>query len=617
LIFQDIKKLLKLNGFILAPDASTYLTSTLGSNITSDVVKRFVESVLSSFSGLAGNRVTKSVCEKILSEWKSDKSSAENAIFLINALETPRFKYNRNMRKFVSIQINSTDDMHSLLPFSPLPKSFLFANRYEVVLQRVLRNPLFSDESRGFKLRSIEFLLSSGTKVRKSCDEADDDGEDSFSVAERPSVIILGFLIQLKNAQWYLEDVTNLVKLDFSHTRFHQGVFPEGSVVLTEGWYDEDAEVFRSTGIGLPPVERAIDTRRYFSALNPFGGGEQGINGPPASLDNRMSRLLDASPCWDRKADSMLVILGEVHLEALGNLEHLETIFTGYADFPPSAFLICGDFISPDYSPHVSERCALLKQLFKRLSDTFLRIYGDSEARGHCQPKLILIPGPHDPCIGPTGIYPRPPLPLDLFGITAPQQQCPDWLWLASNPCRIRLFTREIVVFRYDYAKHLLRHCIHLPSPAIPTAAPESTTIDPNIETQLPEEFENLEIHQERDELNTTKGDETSSSILGMGLARCLASQGHLTPLPLHISPIYWPFDQALALNPLPDLVVAVEPDSIADLNATLNSPSSDLNDDPLGGCQFVNPGRFGNLEYNFKVYYPGNRLVEDSKLPT
>lgn len=110
--------------------------------------------------------------------------------------------------------------------------------------------------------------------------------------------------------------------------------------------------------------------------------------------------------------------------------------------------------------------------------------------------------------------------------------------------------------------------------------------------------------------------DEASSSILGRGLARCLASQGHLTPLPLHVSPVYWSFDQALGLNPLPDLVVAVEPESIADLNVTSNLPSVDLNDDPLGGCRFVNPGRFGNVEYNFKVYYPGNRLVEDSKLP-
>lgn len=134
----------------------------------------------------------------------------------------PRFKYNRNIRKFVTVQKTSDNDMDCLLPFSPLPKSFLFANRYEVVLQRVLHNPLFADESKGFTLRPIEFLLSSGTKVRNSYDQGEDGDDGPSAVAERPNVIILGCLIQLKNAQWYLEDVTNLVKLDFSQTRFHQ-----------------------------------------------------------------------------------------------------------------------------------------------------------------------------------------------------------------------------------------------------------------------------------------------------------------------------------------------------------------------------------------------------------
>ncbi|KAM7539312.1 hypothetical protein Aperf_G00000058311 [Anoplocephala perfoliata] len=599
---MDIKKLLKLNGFTLAPDASTYLAATLGNTVTSDVVKRLVDCILSTPTGMVGNRVTKAVCEKIIAELETENSASKDAIWLM-----PRFKFSRNLRKFVPLKNKSDEFMYNLLPFSPVPRSFLFANRYEIVHQRVLRNPLFAAESKGFKLRPIEFLLSSGAKL-SSCADQDDDPVESAPVVEHPSVIVLGALIQLKNAQWYLEDLTNLVELDFSQTCFLQGIFPESSVVLAEGWYDDDAEVFRATGIGLPPVERAVDTRRYFAATNPFGGG-QGIEGPPASLDKHMSRLLTASP------DSMLVIMGEIHLEAPGNLEHLETIFNGYADFPPSAFLLCGDFLSPNYSPHVNEQRALLKQLFKRLTDSFFRVYGDAETRGHCQPHLILVPGPHDPCIGPQGIYPRPQLSLDLFGIAGPQQKCPDWLWLASNPCRIRLFTREVVVFRYDYGKHLLRHCIHLSSTVLPMATKE-TTCDLDAETQLPEDVENSETNIVGDELDRSSRDETSASILGRGLARCLASQGHLAPLPLHVSPVYWPFDQALSLNPLPDLVVAVEPDSIADLNVA-SSNSFDLSDDPLGGCRFVNPGRFGNGEYNFKVYYPGNRLVEDSKLPT
>ncbi|KAL5963522.1 DNA polymerase epsilon subunit 2, partial [Taenia solium] len=597
----EVKKLLKLNGLILAPDAAVYLASNFNT-VSADVVKRFVDCVLSA-PALEDNRVTKAVCEQILTNWKFDSGASGEVLFLTNALDVPRFKYCRESKKFVPLRPSPGEDVNSLLPSSPLSKSFLFAHRYEVVYQRVTRNPLFTDE-KGFKLRPVEFLLSSGGK-RASEDDVEEGEEEERDGEAAEMVIVLGVLVQLKNAQWYLEDPTNLVKLDLSNSRFHQGIFSEGAIVLAEGYYDDNAEVFRATGIGLPPVERAAETRKYFSVTNPFDG--ESLDAPAAPVDQRMSRLLDASP------DSMLVLLGETRLDVAGCLEHLETIFTGYADFPPCAFLLCGDFISADYSPYIGEKRGLLKHLFKRLTDIFLRVYGDAETRGFRQPRLLLVPGPHDPCVGPQGIYPRPQLPLDLFGMEERGASSTKWLWLATNPCRLRLFTREVVVFRYDYGRHLVRYCIHLPtvsstSPA--DVAVEAATCDLDAETQQPEDREDGAT------TTTTTGEDVPAAVLGRSLARCLSSQGHLTPLPLHVSPVYWTYDQSLCLNPLPDLVVAVEPDAIADLNVASASIVSG-GEDPLGGCRFVNPGRFGSEEYSFKVYYPSNRLVEDSRVPS
>ncbi|VDM18097.1 unnamed protein product [Hydatigera taeniaeformis] len=592
MLLQEVKKLLKLNGLLLAPDAAEYLASTLDI-VSGDAVRRFVECVLF-VPALEDNRVTKSVCEQILTSWKSSSSACAEVIRLINALDVPRFRYCRDTNKFVPLRISPGDDMNSLLPSSPLPKSFLFAHRYEVVYQRVARNPLFSDEN-GFKLRPIEFLLSSGGK---RASEGEEEGERDGEVT--PTVIVLGVLIQLKNAQWHLEDPTNLIKLDLSNTRFHQGIFSEGAIVLAEGYYDDNAEVFRASGIGLPPVESAAQTRKYFSVTNPFGGEK--LDAPAAPVDQQLSRLLNALP------DSMLVLLGETRLDAAGCLEHLETIFTGYADFPPCAFLLCGDFIAADYSPHIGEKRGLLKHLFKRLIDAFLRVYGDAEARGHRQPRLVLVPGPHDPCVGPQGIHPRPSLPFDLFGIEERGALSTDWLWLATNPCRLRVFTREVVVFRYDYGRHLMRYCLHLPtvSSTSADATVEAASCDLDAETQQ---------EQNREHTMTVKGEDAPAAVLGRGLARCISSQGHLAPLPLHVSPVYWAYDQSLCLNPLPDLVVAVEPGAIADLNVASTSIVSG-GEDPLGGCRFVNPGRFGSEEYSFKVYYPSSRLVEDSRVP-
>ncbi|KAL5103635.1 DNA polymerase epsilon subunit 2 [Taenia crassiceps] len=594
----EIKKLLKLNGLILAPDAAAYLASTF-TTVSADVVKRFVDCVLSAFA-LDDNRVTKVVCEQILANWNSASDTSGEVLFLIKALDVPRFRYCRNAKKFVPLRASPGEDVNSLLSSSPLSKSFLFAHRYEVVYQRVTRNPLFSDEN-GFKLRPVDFILASGGK-RASRDDMEEEKEEEERDGEATEmVIVLGVLVQLRNAQWYLEDPTNLVKLDLSNTRFHQGIFSEGAIVLAEGYYDDNAEVFRATGIGLPPVECAAETRKYFSVTNPFGG--ESLDAPAAPVDQKMSRLLDASP------DSMLVLLGETHLDVTGCLEHLETIFTGYADFPPCAFLLCGDFISDGYSPHISEKRALLKRLFKRLTDIFLRVYGDVEKRGYRQPRLVLIPGPNDPCVGPQGIYPRPQLPLDLFGMEERGASSTDWLWLATNPCRLRVFTREVVVFRYDYGRHLIRYCIHLP--AVSSTSPADVAVEP-ASFDLDAETQQLEDREHG--TSTTTVEDVPAAVLGRGLARCLSSQGHLTPLPLHVSPVYWAYDQSLCLNPLPDLVVAVEPDAIADLNVASASIVCG-GEDPLGGCRFVNPGRFGSEEYTFKVYYPSNRLVEDSRV--
>ncbi len=195
---------MKLNGLILAPDASAYLASSF-SSVSNDVVKRFIECVLS-HSGLDGNRVSKSVCEDILSEWKSESTASEQFFYPINALDVPRFMYCRNTKKFLPLRPSSEKGTGALLPPSPEMKSFLTANRYEVIYQRVIRNPLFAPDGPanggGFKLRPVEFLLSLGAK--------------------ESSAIVLGVLTQLKNGQWYLEDPTNLVKLDLSQTRFHQ-----------------------------------------------------------------------------------------------------------------------------------------------------------------------------------------------------------------------------------------------------------------------------------------------------------------------------------------------------------------------------------------------------------
>ena len=71
----------------------------------------------------------------------------------------------------------------------------------------------------------------------------------------------------------------------------------------------------------------------------------------------------------------------------------------------------------------------------------------------------MLVPGLGD--AGPGGILPRPPLPGSL---TVDLRARVPGILLASNPCRLRYCTQEIIIFRHNLLKSLQGHCLLRPS---------------------------------------------------------------------------------------------------------------------------------------------------------
>jgi len=82
---------------------------------------------------------------------------------------------------------------------------------------------------------------------------------------------------------------------------------------------------------------------------------------------------------------------------------------------------------------------------------------------------------------------------------------------------------------------------------------------------------------------------------------KTLISQCHLCPLPLHSAPIYWNYDHALRIYPLPDVIVCAD---------KYNSYSMVKLD-----CTIFNPGSFSINNFNFKMYRPAAREVEDCEI--
>ena len=114
------------------------------------------------------------------------------------------------------------------------------------------------------------------------------------------------------------------------------------------------------------------------------------------------------------------------------------------------------------------------------------------------QSVFIFVPGSNDP--GLSDCLPRPPIPSSLLS-TFIIQKLPNWRFV-SNPCRMTLFSQEIVIFRSDLTSRLMRHAIREPKQNLP--------------------------------------EQTVKTIL---------SQSHLAPFPQRISPIFWGWDHALERN--------------------------------------------------------------------
>uniref|UniRef100_A0A672LUL6 DNA polymerase II subunit 2 n=1 Tax=Sinocyclocheilus grahami TaxID=75366 RepID=A0A672LUL6_SINGR len=162
--------------------------------------------------------------------------------------------------------------------------------------------------------------------------------------------------------------------------------------------------------------------------------------------------------------------------------------------------------------------------------------------------RFVFVPGPEDP--GPGTVLPRPPL---AEHITEEFRQRVPFSVFTTNPCRIQYCSQEMVVIREDLVNKMCRNCVRLPS----------SNLD------IPSHF-----------------------------VKTILSQGHVTPLPLYVCPVHWPYDYALRVYPVPDVIV------FADKYDPFNVCNTD--------CLCINPGSFPRSGFSFKVYYPSNRTVED-----
>lgn len=408
-------------------------------------------------------------------------------------------------------------------------KSKIFADRYQLLYQRILLEGEMVTEAEAATgailpgqrvLTPVESIL--GNPGRKL----------TFGLLSRTD--------DTSKREWQIEDLHKRFKVQLLE-RESDHLVTDGCFVLAEGRLV--GEEFHVERLEVPAAVPRSATIEKDQVPSQFFGGEL--------TDEQLNTLARN----EEEDDGWYVILSEVNLDSVRVLDRIKDLLQGYeAAGPPSAYIFMGSFCSEPFVP-TADGVRAYREGFERLKFLLQGL----PAHGARRTRYIFVPGPKDP-----GAQMLPRVPLPGYMTCDLEKEVPGTI-MASNPCRIRHFSRELVFFRHDVLKVLRRHeVMTMRDPKSPGAAP-------------------------------------SQQYLREEMARLLLDQAHLVPLPLVESNLLWNFDHTLRLYPLPDAVFI--------------GGMSDAFDFSYQQCTFGSVGQFSR-DASFYAYYPIKGQLDPCDVP-
>ncbi|CAM9215034.1 unnamed protein product [Ascophyllum nodosum] len=520
---QAVFRAFKLQGLGIRADAARAIVRVAsGEDDPDDAVQAIIRATKARIerNELGSNVVDVDTVTAVVAELTSgEQDLADSSTQIQSAFYRPRLYFDP-VRNTLLLEDSGTRKRRTHGPSES--KARMYRERYLMVRQRVQRHELFrppiieSSRRDYIKLSPLDSLVGS-SDLRW----------------------LLGMLIQAEEGKYFLEDLMTRIPIDLSKAHKTEGLFTEHCVVIvegrmTDGVFEAITARVQVAMVGFPPIETREDSLRALGRADLFGTG---VN--PQQMERMRQLEIKAS-------DAMFVIVSDVHLDKPQVMEKLEVLFDGFQHVqPPPHFVLMGNFCSSPVT-HAPDSVAQAVARFDALCKLILKFPGLASSA-----KFVFLPGPEDPGAGDT--LPRPPLPTYF---TRSLRENLGHASFASNPCRLRFFTQEMVFFRDDILKKMQRHILFPPS-------------DPDMDVTE----------------HCTK---------------TLLHQGHLCPLPLAARPIHWELDDALWLYPLPHVVVLAD--------------RTDQYRWLLGDCCALNPGSFP-ADASFVVYRPASRTVEFSRV--
>ncbi|KAI0058985.1 DNA polymerase epsilon, subunit B [Artomyces pyxidatus] len=440
----------------------------------------------------------------------------DNHIHFIDAFEMPLWHWSPEKEAFER-------DSHALATLgSADSRVFAMRDRVNIIKQCIMRNEHFTPSTIPGRDREHLLTLKSTKHLLGRADAR---------------FLLFGMLAHSKEGKLCLEDQDGIVELDVTELDTpSEGLFTEGAFVLAEGDYTENS-TFRVYAIGHPPCESRETARSIFGHIDFLGKGAT----TPLEDSQYTQRIQEDF------ADMSFFFFSDVWLDHPETLRGLRKILETAIEttYIPKVITFCGNFTSRGIAQGNSRDIQKYQEGFDALAD-LIASYPLITQQTH----FLLVPGPLD--LAANALLPRRPL---LSSFTARLRAKVPKLHLGSNPCRIKFFGQEIVVFREDMMARMLRNLVG---------------VKPNVRT------EDLKRY----------------------LVQSILDQSHLAPLTNHIQPVLSEYDHTLRLYPLPTVVVLA--DKYESYRLTYE------------GCHVLNPGSFIGHSFNFSTYSPANRESQE-----
>lgn len=428
---KQVGQLFRLHGLSLRPDALKAIVGTANQSIEPmELARLIVEQVRAQPSAdriVDGRRIASAL--DALRGQAEGKPYAGRVLEVIDAFDTPKLRYDDAQRAYSAGPVSRS--MHS----GADAQRELYAGRYALVRQRLLRNALF-------KRPALEHLSKSANYLQLTDVEA-----LQGTIGQQ---CVLGLLCEPAEGTYHLEDMTGSVPLDLTHCEVKAGIFTLGCLVLVEGEYTLTG-VFEAKVLCFPPPEPRERTRALLEGLPAFGVNDS------TNSDKVRAELLA------RSQNAMMVVISDCWLDRSDVLSALDQLLGGYeglaAGFEDAemagdlAFVFCGNFTSEALA---CTEMGAMRALFDTLGEM---IAARPTLAKHAH--FVLLPGPKDLLLGPNEALPRSRLPA-VF--TRKLQASASNVHFASSPARLRFFGRELVLFRDELVIHMRRNAIVEPN---------------------------------------------------------------------------------------------------------------------------------------------------------